>query len=160
MFKRLNALPREEAKKGLLACCGSTRWAERMEAARPFRDLEALYGEADRSWFALGREDWLEAFGRHPRIGEKKLEGGWTKQEQKGVEGADAGVLASLERGNHDYERRFGYIFLVCATGKSAAEMLALLENRLKNDPETELRVAAGEQAKITRLRLEKWLKT
>jgi 2-oxo-4-hydroxy-4-carboxy-5-ureidoimidazoline decarboxylase len=159
MLERLNALPREQARDALLACCGSARWAERMLAARPFRDVEALYAEAERAWLALGREDWLEAFSKHPRIGERKLDAAWTRQEQKGVENAAAEVLAALEHGNREYEGRFGHVFLVCATGKSAAEMLALLEKRLKNDPESELRVAAGEQAKITRIRLEKWLK-
>jgi OHCU decarboxylase len=112
--------------------------------------------QADDVWWSLEGGDWLEAFAAHPRIGERAA--GWAGEEQSGVRGADDEVLGRLNSLNHDYERKFGHVFLIFATGKSAAEILAELERRLANDPATELRIAAGEQAKITRLRLQKAL--
>lgn len=155
-LERLNALPAAEAEEVFLACCGARRWAREMAASRPFPDVEALMDSADRLWLALGREGWLEAFAAHPRIGESG--GAWSRQEQAGAASAAPEVRAALVRANRLYEERFGHVFLVCATGKSAEEMLALCSGRMANDPETELAVAAGEQAKITRLRLEKWM--
>jgi 2-oxo-4-hydroxy-4-carboxy-5-ureidoimidazoline decarboxylase len=153
----LNALDAEAAARELRRCCGSTRWSQRMAAARPFPDLAALIGAADRIWADLERGDWLEAFAAHPTIGEKAGPA-WSAQEQSGVAGAPLEVTARLAIANRDYEARFGYIFIVCATGKSAAEMLGLLERRLGDDPEQELRIAADEQRKITRLRLARLL--
>jgi OHCU decarboxylase len=153
---RLNALPADEAEEVFLACCGARRWAREMAASRPFADVEALMDAADRLWLALGREDWLEAFSAHPRIGESG--GAWSRQEQAGAAGAAPEVKTGLVHANRLYEERFGHVFLVCATGKSAEEMLALCNGRMANVAETELAVAAGEQAKITRLRLEKWM--
>jgi allantoicase len=153
---RLNALPPGEAEAALLACCGSRAWARRMAESRPFQGLDDLRETSDRIWWSLGREDWLEAFSAHPRIGEKGSR--WSEQEQAGARGADAETLAALVEANRVYESRFDHIFIVCATGKTAAEMLALLRVRLDNDPETELRIAAEEQRKITNLRLEKLL--
>lgn len=161
---RLNAAPGEEAEADLLACCGSRRWAERMAAARPFADLAAAVAAGDRIWGELAGEDWLEAFRAHPRIGETRSKGGsaratgWAASEQAGVHAAAADTLAALAAANRAYDERFGFLFLVCASGKSAAEMLALLRARMANDPATELRVAGAEQAKITRLRLERLL--
>jgi OHCU decarboxylase len=162
---RLNALPDDEAERELLTCCGSREWARRMAAGRPFRDAEELLDEAEGVWWELDPADWLEAFRAHPRIGEKKAEAGqtgreraWSAGEQAGMDGAAAETQRALAEGNREYEARFGHIYIVCATGKSADEMLALLNARLANDPATEVRAAAEEQRKITRIRLEKLL--
>jgi 2-oxo-4-hydroxy-4-carboxy-5-ureidoimidazoline decarboxylase len=154
----VNALPRDAAERELARCCGSTRWIASMVARRPFKDAEELHRAADEVWWSLEGGDWLEAFSHHPRIGERAT--GLAKNEQAGVQNAPASTLSTLASRNHDYERRFGHVFLICATGKRADEMLAQLEQRMTNDPVTELRVAATEQAKITRLRLEKLLAT
>ncbi len=166
-LERLNSLPPAEAEAELLKCCGSTRWAGRVADARPFESFGALLEEADRTWWSLGREDWLEAFRSHPKIGERKAAAEvseearrWSEREQAGARGAPAETLAALAEANREYEERFGYIFIVCATGKSAEEMLALLRARLGNDAEDELRVAAEEQRRITHLRIEKLLNT
>ena len=158
----LNALPEPEARAALERCCGAARWVAEMVARRPFPSTAALQADAETVWASLGREDLLEAFAHHPRIG-----GGaapkaapdaqaWSRQEQARVGDADAATRAALAAANERYFERFGYIFIVCATGKSAGEMLGLLEARLPNEPTRELAVAAREQAKITRLRLEK----
>lgn len=163
---RLGRLTDEEARAAFLRCCGSTRWADAMVAGRPYADVAALLAAAERAWAATGADDRLEAFRHHPRIGDRKaLEArfastrSWAAGEQGGVAGADAAVLDALEQGNQAYEARFGHVFLVCASGRTAAEMLDLLRQRLHNAPETELQVASAEQAKITRLRLEKLLR-
>ncbi|HEX2203297.1 MAG TPA: 2-oxo-4-hydroxy-4-carboxy-5-ureidoimidazoline decarboxylase [Longimicrobium sp.] len=162
---RLNALPPDDAERELRACCGSREWARRMAGARPFASVDALLARADEVWGGLGEDDWLEAFRSHPRIGERKAEAGQTAREQAWSSGEQAGVRSAAEEtqralseGNREYEARFGHIYIVCATGKSADEMLALLEARLANDPAAELRIAAEEQRKITRIRLEKLL--
>jgi 2-oxo-4-hydroxy-4-carboxy-5-ureidoimidazoline decarboxylase len=126
-----------------------------MLAMRPFASDAALFADAERAWWALGREDWLEAFGGHPRIGQHAADA-WARSEQAGVSGAGEDTRAALAHGNRAYEERFGHVFLICATGKSATELLGALRGRLGNDPATELRIAAAEQAKITRLRLDK----
>ncbi|HEY0137060.1 MAG TPA: allantoicase [Nannocystis sp.] len=160
---RLNALPEPEARAALLACCGAPRWAEKMARARPFEDLGALLRLADRTWWSLGEDDRLAAFAAHPRIGGKKAEvdtgaraASWSAGEQSGVDGAASTVRERLAAANDTYAERLGFTFIVCATGKSADEMLALLEQRLQNSREIELRTAAEEQAAITRLRLIK----
>ncbi len=147
----------------LRRCCGSTRWVEAMLARRPFASKTALHQAAEEVWNALAREDWLEAFAAHPRIGDMTAlrqkfaaTADLCGTEQAGVAGAAEQMLRDLAEANQSYEERFGYIFIVCATGKTASEMLDLLRVRLNNDPETEITIAAGEQAKITRLRLEK----
>jgi OHCU decarboxylase len=154
---RFNRLPEAEATGELLAVCHSRRWAARVAAGRPYADLAALQRAADRVWTALGPEDWLEAFGAHPRIGEG---GGaapaWSRREQAGVGGAGPEVQQRLARGNAEYEARFGHVFLIAAAGRDADEILGELERRLGNDPATELREAAGEQGRITRRRLER----
>jgi OHCU decarboxylase len=166
-LEHLNALTDEEATVELLKCCGSTRWARALAAERPFRDSRVLLESADRVWRGLGREDWLEAFRSHPKIGERKAERKtseaslrWSEEEQTGTRGAEQDVLDALAEANRIYEQRFGHIFIVCATGKSAPEMLALLRQRLDNDPETELNIAAEEQRRITQLRLIKSLES
>jgi 2-oxo-4-hydroxy-4-carboxy-5-ureidoimidazoline decarboxylase len=150
----LNELPVDEARAALLRCCGSRRWVADMLARRPWSSPAALFGDAGAVWAAMGRDDILEAFAQHPRIGASG--DAWSQQEQAGAAGADAATVRALREANDRYFDRFGYIFIVCATGKSAGEMLALLERRLTNDPTRELAIAAAEQARITRLRLEK----
>jgi 2-oxo-4-hydroxy-4-carboxy-5-ureidoimidazoline decarboxylase len=161
----LNALDAPAAARELRRCCGSRRWVDRMTAARPFDSAEAMAATADAVWWSLDRADWLEAFAAHPRIGEigsgglsGSHESGWAAREQAGVASAPASVHERLAAANREHDARFGYIFIVCATGKSADEMLAMLEQRLTNDPEAELRIAAEEQRKITQLRLSKLL--
>jgi len=162
-LEALNALPGAEAKDALERCCGSRAWVERVAAARPFASREALL-EAGRDAFSgLSRRDWLESFAHHPRIGDLRAlrerfaaTAAWAGDEQRGASAADDATLQALAEGNAAYERRFGYIFIVCATGKSVAEMLGLLRARLGNDSEAEMRIAADEQKKITALRLEK----
>lgn len=161
----LNELAPEEARKELLKCCGATRWAETVEHQRPYASLEQLIGNANEVWWSLNEADWLEAFRSHPKIGERKAANAvsaqsqqWSAQEQQGVQSAAQEAVEKLARLNVDYEKKFGFIFIVCATGKSTDEILALLEQRLTNVPETELPIAAAEQAKITELRLRKLL--
>lgn len=164
-LESLNSRSAEEAFALFLRCCGSTRWARAMERARPFKDKAALMNAAAQAEADLSREDWLEAFSHHPKIGGKDAlratfaaTRSWAGQEQQGAAAASEDVLDALSSGNEDYARKFGYIFIICATGKTAGEMLATLRERLMNDPETELRSAAAEQSKITRLRLQKLL--
>ena len=156
-LSQLNSLPDAEAREAFRRCCGSTLWVGRMLHGRPFADRAALLEAAAENWRGLARADILEAFAHHPRIGASKASG-WAKSEQSGVAAAAQATLDALAAGNAEYERRFGHIYLVCATGKSADEMLGILKRRLGNAPEAELAAAAGEQAKITALRLEKLL--
>lgn len=162
---RLNALARGQAEAELLTCCGSREWAWRVAALRPFHNEPVLFDAADEVWWSLDREAWLEAFRSHPRIGERKAEAGqtareqgWSRGEQAGMDAAAEATRARLAELNRRYEERFGHIYLVCASGRTADELLAILEQRLRNSPEAEIRVAAEEQAKITRLRLGKLL--
>ncbi|HUQ86667.1 MAG TPA: 2-oxo-4-hydroxy-4-carboxy-5-ureidoimidazoline decarboxylase [Vicinamibacterales bacterium] len=157
----LDSAPEDVARAMLSRACGSSRWVDRMMARRPFgRDAKMLTA-ARVEWFALSEPDWLEAFSHHPRIGDRAaLEERFpethelSSKEQSGIGIAGADLLTALAQANVDYFDRFGFIFIVCATGKSAAEMLALLVSRLQNDRATELRIAVEEQAKITALRL------
>ncbi len=162
-LEELNAASDLEAHAAFLQCCGSTKWARRMVERRPFKDRSELFVTADAVWKALETDDWLEAFAAHPKIGEEKSSDSshasrWATEEQSGARLAEQETLEELADANREYERHFGYIFIVCATGKSADEMLGLLRSRLANDPFTELPVAAEEQRRITRLRLEKLL--
>lgn len=127
-----------------------------MAAARPFASLDAMASAGDAIWRSLAPGDWLEAFAAHPKIGEQSRGPSWSEREQSGMQTAGDDVRRRLAAGNADYQSRFGYIFIVCATGKTAADMLAALEDRLTNDPAVELRVASEEQRKITGLRLAK----
>jgi 2-oxo-4-hydroxy-4-carboxy-5-ureidoimidazoline decarboxylase len=167
---RLNGLTENMAHSELLACCGSSRWAREMVARRPFHDSAELLTAGDQIWRSLNSEDWREAFASHPQIGEqeaekrieseagRELSNRWSAQEQSGTEQHDAEVMARLAEGNLSYRRRFGYIFIVCATGKTAPELLAILEQRLQNNASAELPIAAEEQRLILQLRLEKLL--
>ena len=159
----LNNLPAERRADLLERCCGSGRWVESMLRRVPFADWSAVAAAADAIWRELDREDWLEAFSHHPRIGDIDALRArfastrtWASGEQSGVDSASEEVLAGLARGNRHYEKRFGYIFIVCATGKSAPAMLTLLQERLDNSPEEELPVAAEQQRQIMQLRLGK----
>jgi OHCU decarboxylase len=154
---RFNELSDEEAAAELLAVCHSRRWAKEVAAGRPYADLAALERAADQVWLGLSPEDWLEAFAAHPRIGQGGgASADWSRQEQAGVGGAGQDVQDQLARGNAEYEVRFGHVFLISAAGRDATEILAALTDRLGNDPATELRVAAEEHRRITRLRLER----
>jgi OHCU decarboxylase len=162
---KLNRLSPEEARAVLLSCCGSARWASEVAALRPLWDVGQLLNIGGRVWRELPEADWLEAFRAHPKIGGKQAERetgaaarAWSEGEQSGARDASHETLDELAKANREYEERFGFIFIVCATGKSADEMLAALRGRLNNDPGTELRVAAGEQWRITELRLKKFL--
>ena len=160
-WRELNEAAEDQARAILFRACGSTRWVDRMMARRPFPNSARLLFAARNEWFGLTEVDWLEAFSHHPRIGDRSsLEARFPEthdlsaKEQSGIGIAGADVLTALAQANNDYFDRFGFIFIVCATGKSAQEMLALLVSRLLNDRATELRIAAEEQAKITALRL------
>jgi len=160
-----NMLDEDTAALAILPCCGSVHWARQMTQSRPIVDEKDLCDRSDAIWLSLPVSDWEEAFRSHPRIGERKdaatatqQSAKWSRQEQSNVDALDASIRRQLERGNRLYEERFGRIFLVCATGKSAAEMLAILERRLLNDAQTELHEAVEQQRQITRIRLRKWL--
>jgi OHCU decarboxylase len=164
-LERLHALSHDDAVAEFAQCCASRDWAEAMAAGRPFLTEADLYAAADRIWNELGSRAWHDAFDGHPRIGERKAaapttdaERHWSAQEQSGMDRAADGIRSELAGAQREYEQRFGHIFLICATGLSAADMLAALRARLHNEPAAELRVAAGEQRRITRLRLEKLL--
>lgn len=162
-INRLNQMDAAETKAKLFACCGSKLWASELSARRPFPDEEALLTMGDVTWWGLEQSDWLEAFGQHPRIGDleslqKKYPGNDNPaaKEQAGVDSASHDILDELAKANQTYEERFGYIFIICATGKTAEEMLVRLNSRLGNDPARELKIAAEEQRQITRIRLQK----
>jgi len=162
-INRINSIPSEQAEAEFLKCCGSRRWAAKMTAERPFENLEEMVTAADRIWWALEPNDWLEAFDSHPQIGEKSAAASvareslrWSEAEQSGTRDSTQQTMKELADLNRQYQEKFGFIYIVCATGKSADEMLALLRARLDNDPATEMLSAAAEQAKITTLRLNK----
>jgi 2-oxo-4-hydroxy-4-carboxy-5-ureidoimidazoline decarboxylase len=161
-WHELDAAASADARATLSACCGSSGWVDRMLARRPFGGREALLQAAREEWFALRPDDWLEAFSHHPRIGDRASLAArfpathhLSAREQDGMGGAPADVLTALADANQAYADRFGFIFIVCASGKTANEMLQLLRARLPNDRDTELRVAAEEQARITAIRLD-----
>jgi 2-oxo-4-hydroxy-4-carboxy-5-ureidoimidazoline decarboxylase len=160
-WRRIDAAPPEEARALLRICCGARAWVERMMARRPFGDRDTVTAAARDEWFALTPDDWREAFTHHPRIGDRDglrakfaSTRSLSEREQAGVSGAGEDVLTALVAANRAYEARFGFIFIVCASGKSAEEMLGILRERLTNDAGTEIRIAAGEHAKICELRL------
>lgn len=160
---KLNHLTAESAKDALTRCCGSSRWVEQMEALRPFGNYDQLLDQAAAVWARMGEPDWLEAFSHHPRIGEDleslrarfAATSTWSANEQQGVNQACEETLLALRHANEQYYKKYGFIFIVFATGKSATEMLAILQSRINNDREAELRIAAAEQGKITQRRLE-----
>jgi len=160
-LREINEAPADEARSILARACGSSRWVDRMMARRPFANDAKLLFAARNEWFGLTEVDWLEAFSHHPRIGDRaSLDSRFPKthdlssKEQAGLAEAPEDTLTALADGNRAYFDKFGFIFIVCAAGKSAEQMLALLRDRLANDRATELRAAAEEQAKITALRL------
>jgi allantoicase len=166
-LERFNRLPRKKAAKTLLDCCGSITWAERLADQRPFSSPSALFKAADDISAELGHEDWLEAFRHHPAIGRNRAEAKqsatqsrWSATEQSAAQSAAPQVLSALAVENRAYAKKFGYVFLICATGKTSEEILSALRKRMPNNPELELRIAAEEQRKITRLRLEKLLES
>ena len=167
VLARWNSLELEQAAEEILPCCGAKAWAMEMAAQRPLAGEEALLSASDDVWNKLSEADWMEAFRSHPRIGESRAplaasvrSAGWSNEEQSRVSLADDEVKEALAEGNRAYERRFQRTFIVCATGKSAVEILGILQRRLRNDERTELFEAAGEQRQITQLRLKKWLQS
>jgi OHCU decarboxylase len=152
------------ALKAMLACCSARRWAQSMVAFRPYSSVETLSLTADEVWSNMEEADWLEAFACHPRIGERKTpkvpsqSAAWSQQEQSSIANAANQVLVDLGAGNLQYAQRFGFTYIVCASGKSAEEMLAILKRRLSNERATELREAAEQQRQIMQIRLGKWL--
>jgi 2-oxo-4-hydroxy-4-carboxy-5-ureidoimidazoline decarboxylase len=159
----INTWTDDEAIESFTRCCGSRRWSDLMARARPYDSAAVLLETAARTWWGLSKDDWLEAFGAHPRIGEIDAlrarfasTAAWASREQAGALGASEDVLNELAIGNRQYEARFGYIFIVYATGKTAEEMLELLRQRLSNEAEAEIKLAASEQMKITLIRLER----
>ena len=153
----------QHTKEALFKCCGSTNWAEQLSQKIPFASIEELKTESDKIWFSCDKKDWLEAFSHHPKIGDvKSLEkkfastAQWASGEQASVNAATHNPLIELKELNDAYEKKFGHIFIVCATGKSAEEMLVLLKQRLQNNPAEEIKIAANEQNKITHLRIDK----
>jgi len=155
-----NALPSEEAEEQLHSCFANRAWAARVAAGRPYRDVTEMMAAAESAWAGLTAEDWLKAFAAHPRIGEKGGHAPETseREQRKLAQGSDV-TLTAIAAQNREYERRFGHVFLIAASGRTADEILAALRRRMGNDAATELQVAAAEQRKITRLRLEALLK-
>jgi 2-oxo-4-hydroxy-4-carboxy-5-ureidoimidazoline decarboxylase len=153
-----------EAVAAMIACCGALRWAEAMAASRPIADATELSAAADREWARMEETDWMQAFACHPRIGERRAahatakSAAWSSQEQASTASATEQMIEALARGNALYEERYGFTYIVCATGKPVEEMLAILKRRLGSDRETELREAAEQQRQITQIRLRKWL--
>lgn len=161
----LNSAPHEELRTRLRSCCGAEAWVERMVAGRPYRSEAALYAVSDQATGALDADGLGQALAGHPRIGAApdrhhgdRKSAAWSRGEQAGVATADAGLRDELAAANAEYERRFGHVYLVCASGRSAAELLAICRSRLDNDAESERAVVLGELAKINRLRLGKLL--
>lgn len=159
----LNSLPLEQAVPELLQCCSSQRWAREVAGGRPYEQIDALLDRASEVWLTLPADDWVAAFRSHPKIGERKAADAvsarsqaWSGEEQSGVSNAAAATVNSLAALNRAYELKFGFIFIICASGKSSAEMLSALRARLENDAATELRIAAEEQRKIMEVRLGK----
>jgi OHCU decarboxylase len=153
------------ALDAMLACCSARRWAAAMAALRPIGGIVELSEAADRVWSAMEEVDWLEAFAAHPRIGERKRahamaakSAAWSRGEQAWANDAPEQVLDELAEGNEAYEKKFGFTYIVCATGRSAGELLGILQRRLGRDRAGELREAAEQQRQITQLRLGKWL--
>lgn len=163
-LERWNAADESSALDAMMACCGARRWATAMVKRRPILDATELRAAADQIWDAMQEPDWLEAFACHPRIGEREASplssqsSTWSKQEQSSVTAANETMLAQLAEGNTRYEDKFGFTYIVCATGKSTEEMLSILKRRLAGDRTLELREAAEQQRQIMQIRLRKWL--
>jgi len=166
-LERFNRLSKQKAAKALLDCCASDKWAQQVRERRPFSDRASFFVAADKIWSELPQEDWLQAFRHHPAIGAKKAKSKqsatasrWSAKEQSTAQSAPPGVLEALAEENKAYAKKYGYVFLICATGKTSEDILKALRQRMSNEPEVELRIAAEEQRKITRLRLEKLLQS
>lgn len=164
-LEELNTISQPQLKEELSKCCGSTSWVKIMMTWFPADSKEALLENAEEVWYECNQDDWKEAFGHHPKIGDtesltKKFASTaqWASGEQSGVNTASKETIEALAEANRLYEEKFGYIFIVCASGRSAGEMLEILRSRLNNKPEEEIKIAADEQNKITKLRLEKLL--
>jgi 2-oxo-4-hydroxy-4-carboxy-5-ureidoimidazoline decarboxylase len=160
-----NILPKQQLIEELSKCCGSSSWVNRMLKFIPADDMIELLEDAEEQWWQCSEDDWKDAFSHHPKIGDveslmKKFASTaqWALGEQSGVNVASKETIEALAEGNCLYEEKFGYIFIVCASGKTAEEMLSVLQTRLENNPEEEIKIAADEQNKITRLRIEKLL--
>ena len=157
-LKAFNDLPSDEAVHVLLACCSAPAWAQVVAAGRPYASADELFEAADAALAGLDQGELDVALAGHPRIGERPqgAGGAWSRQEQAGMDAAQAATMGEIAERNRLYENRFGHVYLVCATGKSADELLAILRSRLRNDEQTEWRVVREELAKITRIRLER----
>ncbi len=167
VLARWNSLDPATAAREALPCCGSQAWAAELASRRPIEDEASLMNASTAAWLALPLQAWQEAFDSHPRIGRRHVQGHateqslrWSAQEQRTALEKDEANKLALEEANRRYEQKFGRIFIVCATGKTSAEMLAILETRMKNDAATELREAAEQQRQITQLRLRRWLES
>lgn len=164
ILERWNSLDAEAAAREILPCCGSRAWAEAVAARRPYPAAEELFAASDAVWAGLPEEAWQEAFDSHPRIGQRHAQAAtaeslaWSSQEQRAAMSQDEAAKLALAEANRRYEAKFGRIFIVCASGKSAAEILGILECRMNSNPGAELLEAAEQQRKITQLRLRKWL--
>ena len=162
----LNKMATESLREELYRCCGSSRWVGQMTNALPFQSISHLHALANRFWWSSDERDWMEAFSNHPRIGDvnalkekyKKNPDAWEGGEQSGLDSANESVIMELKAKNDEYDTKFGFLFLVCATGKTATKMLEIIKERLKNTKEAEVLIAVGEQSKITTLRLNKLL--
>lgn len=161
----LNTLNQEQLKKQLTQCCGSSTWVKKMLPFIPADDIVELLEDAEEQWYQCTEEDWKEAFTHHPKIGDMEalkkkfaVTAQWASGEQSSVSQASQQIMEALAEGNRLYEEKFGYIFIVCATGRSAEKMLSVLRSRLSNKPEDEIKIAMEEQNMITKLRLEKLL--
>ncbi|REJ82894.1 MAG: 2-oxo-4-hydroxy-4-carboxy-5-ureidoimidazoline decarboxylase [Bacteroidetes bacterium] len=162
-ISEFNSKNEEQIREELSRCCGSRNWVNCMLSSRPFNGLDQMLEIADKCWEQTNEEDWLESFHHHPKIGDieslaKKFAStsNMAGDEQSGVKNADMKILQALAEGNRDYEEKFGFIFIVYASGKRAEEMLGILNERMNNDRYSEIRIAAAEQHKITRLRITK----
>ena len=158
-----NQLPGPDARAPVLACCGSHEFADALVRARPFANADALLAAADNIWWSLGESDWLEAFACHPRIGESAANSSrqfsaWSVEEQSTARSGANTALDSISEKNREYEARHGFIYIVCASGKSADELLTVLDRRIGNPTEHEIREAAEQQRQITHIRIRKWL--
>jgi len=165
VLTRWNNQPPDEAAQEILPCCGSTTWAQRMAARRPLVDEASVLAASDETWRSLDESAWTEAFRSHPRIGETRAKqpadarsAAWSALEQQKAAQTGEDVKIALAEGNREYERRFNRIFIVCASGKTAPEILEILRRRLQNDPEVELREAVEQQRQIMHLRMKRWL--
>lgn len=161
-LENLNNLPLKELYQELGKCCGSSKWIKQMTKLVPFENVGQIKQGAEKCWATCSEIDWLEAFGHHPRIGEKEIEekfsstSGLASREQSGIARASKKTISGIVELNDKYFQKFGFIFIIFATGKSAEEMFSELKIRIKNDRKMEMEIAAGEQLKITQLRLEK----